>query len=147
LARLTARKLGIGAAMAAALFLLIQVVPVSRTNPPVTIDLPAPAPVKEILQRSCYDCHSNETRWPWYSRIAPVSWWMVEHVNEGRGDLNFSQWPVFDLESRQLFLRDIIEQLEEKNMPLRSYVWGHPGARLSDQDRALLLDWARAEIQ
>jgi len=138
------RKFAIGAAIPAALFLLIQLIPVARTNPPVNADLVAPAPVKDILRRACYDCHSHETRWPWYSRIAPFSWWLAEHVVEGRADLNFSQWPVFDFAARELILRDMEKQLVDGTMPLRSYVLGHPEARISDRDREILLEWVRA---
>jgi len=138
------RKLIISAAVLAALFLLIQLIPVEQTNPPVEADLAAPAPVTDILRRSCYDCHSHETTWPWYSRVAPFSWWLAEHVTEGRADLNFSQWPLFDFEARELMLRDIEKQLVDGTMPLRSYVLGHREARLSDRDREILLEWARA---
>ena len=133
----------LSAAVLAALFLLIQWVPIKRTNPPIEADLVAPEQVKNILQRACYDCHSHETRWPWYSRVAPISWWLASHVTAGRADLNFSQWPLFDLETRGLFLRDIEKQLVDGTMPLRSYTVGHPDARLSKEDRALLLEWAR----
>jgi hypothetical protein len=138
------RGFTISATALAALFLLIQLVPVTRTNPPIEADLVAPAQVKNILRRTCYDCHSHETRWPWYSRVAPVSWWLGAHVNAGRADLNFSQWPLFDLETRELFLRDIEKQLLDGTMPLRSYVRGHREARLSDRDREILLEWVRA---
>ncbi|MEN8006362.1 MAG: heme-binding domain-containing protein [Candidatus Krumholzibacteriota bacterium] len=137
------RKMFLGAALFAALFLAIQFVPADRSNPPVGADLVAPDRVKEILRRSCYDCHSHETRWPWYSRLAPVSWWLAGHVEEGRADLNFSQWPLFDLEARGHLLRDIEKQLVDGTMPLRGYVLGHREARLSDRDRDILLEWAR----
>jgi hypothetical protein len=138
------RGFTISATVLAALFLLIQLVPVTRTNPPIEAVVVAPAQVKNILRRTCYDCHSHETRWPWYSRVAPVSWWLAAHVNAGRADLNFSQWPLFDLETRELFLRDIEKQLLDGTMPLRSYVLGHREARLSDRDREILLEWVRA---
>ncbi|MCK9996617.1 MAG: heme-binding domain-containing protein [Candidatus Krumholzibacteria bacterium] len=138
------RKLIISAAVLAALILLIQLVPVEQTNPPVEADLVAPAPVKDILRRACYDCHSHETRWPWYGRVAPFSWWLAEHVTDGRADLNFSRWPIFDFEARELMLRDIEKQLMDGTMPLGSYVLGHREARLSDRDREVLLEWVRA---
>ena len=137
------RQLFLGAAVLAALFVLIQLIPVDLTNPPVETDLMAPVQVKEILKRACYDCHSHETRWPWYSRLAPVSWWLVAHVKAGRADLNFSQWPLFDLETRGLFLRDIEKQLADGTMPLSSYVVGHPEARLSVEEKTMLMEWAR----
>lgn len=142
--RLVSRKFFLGAALFAALFLGIQFVPSIRGNPPVEADLVAPVQVKEILRRSCYDCHSHETHWPWYSRIAPASWWLAGHVKKGRADLNFSQWPLFDLETRGHLLRDIEKQLTDGTMPLRSYTLGHREARLSDTDREILLEWTRA---
>jgi hypothetical protein len=133
-----------GAVVLAALFLLIQLKTVDRTNPPVEADLVAPAAVEEILRRTCYDCHSHETRWPWYSRLAPVSWWLANHVRLGRADLNFSQWPLFDYQAQGLFLRDIEKQLEDGTMPLRSYVLGHPEARITAAEKTLLVEWARS---
>jgi hypothetical protein len=120
----------------------IQFVPTTRTNPPVQSDVTAPAAVKAILRDACYDCHSNETRWPWYSRVAPVSWLVTDHVNEGREDLNFSEWPVFDFEEQALAFKDIREQVSGKKMPLRSYRILHSEARLSDAQRDTILQWA-----
>jgi len=122
----------------------LQLVPVDRTNPPVLSPISAPEEVAKILRRSCYDCHSHETRWPWYSRVAPLSWWIADHVEEGRGDLNFSDWPAFDFELQELAFRDIEKQIEKGEMPLRSYLILHPDARLSEADRQLLLRWARS---
>jgi len=138
------RKVIISAAVLAALFLFIQLIPVEQANPPVEADLVAPSQVTDILRRACYDCHSHETSWPWYSRVAPFSWWLAEHVSDGRADLNFSRWPLFDFEARELMLRDIEKQIVDGTMPLRSYVLGHREARLSDRDREILLEWARA---
>jgi len=134
--------LWIGAGLLA-VFVGLQFFGVERTNPPVMSDIGAPAEIDAILRRACYDCHSHETRWPWYSRIAPVSWWVVDHVDHGRGDLNFSKWPVFDFEEQDHALRDIEEQIVKGEMPLRSYLILHGEARLSDADRELLLRWAR----
>jgi hypothetical protein len=131
------------AAIAAALFAGIQLIPVSRTNPPVKSNVAAPAAVESILRRACYDCHSNETRWPWYSRVAPVSWWLAEHVEDGRKDLNFSEWPAFDFEEQDLVFADMTTQLRKDKMPPSSYRLGHPEARLDEQERAVLLEWAR----
>ncbi len=141
--RRVSRNILFGAAATAALFLLIQLKTVDRTNPPVEADLVAPAPIEGLLRRACYDCHSHETRWPWYSRLAPVSWWLDAHVRKGRADLNFSQWPLFDTETQGLFLRDIEKQLEDGTMPLRSYVLGHPSARLTAAEKTVLVEWAR----
>jgi hypothetical protein len=130
------------AAGALLLLLLAQLVPVERTNPPVTSDIDVSDEVRSILRRSCYDCHSHETRWPWYSFVAPMSWYVIDHVDHGRGDLNFSEWPTFDFEAQDLAFEDIREQLEKGEMPLTSYLLLHPSARLSEDDRQLLLRWS-----
>ena len=120
----------------------IQFVRPARTNPPATTELNAPAAVKEVLERSCYDCHSNHTTWPWYSGIAPMSWLVAWDVTRGRDKLNFTDWPVFDFELEDLLYERIHDQLRENRMPLRKYLWLHRNAVLSPADRRLLLDWA-----
>lgn len=125
-----------------AIVLLIQLVPAERTNPPVRTRVDAPQEVTAVLERACYDCHSHETRWPWYSRVAPVSWWVASHVEEGREDLDFSDWPAFDFEAQRLALKDVCEQIRKGEMPLWSYTLAHAEARLTAADRSLLLDWA-----
>jgi len=134
-----------GAGFAVAIVLaLIQLIPADRTNPPVRIDVDAPDEVKEILRRACYDCHSHETRWPWYSRVAPISWWIADHVEHGRGDLNFSEWPALDFYAQELAFKDIEEQITKGEMPLRNYTILHPEARLTDDERETILRWARS---
>lgn len=120
----------------------IQAIPVSRTNPPVRSEITVPDSVSPILRRSCYDCHSNETRWPWYSRVAPSSWFVSRHVEKGRSELNFSEWPHFDFEEQERAMHEIQEEIEDQEMPLKSYLLLHPDARLSDADRKVLLRWA-----
>lgn len=83
---------------------------------------------------------------PWYSYVAPVSWWVADHVHHGRGDLNFSQWPVLDLEELEHSFHDIDEQIAKGEMPLKSYLILHPEARLSEEDRAALRRWARSNF-
>jgi hypothetical protein len=132
-----------GAALIAAAILIgMQMIPVDRSNPPVQSEIQAPDSVMTILKRACYDCHSNQTNWPWYSYLAPASWFVVRHVNHGRGDLNFSEWPAFDFEAQELTMSDIHEQIEHEEMPLSSYLLLHPGARLTGDDRRILLHWA-----
>jgi len=133
-----------GVAVLAALFVVAQFIPVDYTNPPVQSDVQAPTQVKSILVKACFDCHSHETRWPWYSKIAPVSWWLSGHVRDGRKDLNFSIWPTYNFASQELIMREINKQVSEQKMPPRSYTVGHPEARLSGDERQILLDWARA---
>jgi hypothetical protein len=138
------RLLRSGGLLVLAVLLGIQFIPVERTNPEVRLDVSAPAQVDSILRPACYDCHSNETRWPWYSHVAPVSWFVAGHVHEGRGDLNFSEWPAFDFELQANLFHDIEEQVLKGKMPLRSYQLLHPEARLSQRDREVLLRWARS---
>ena len=126
------------------ILVVIQFFPAERTNPPVVAEIVAPEEVMTILDRACYDCHSNRTRWPWYSRVAPLSWWLVEHVDDGRGDLNFTEWPMLDFETQELAFHDIEEQIAEGEMPLFSYLLLHPGARLSEAEKRTLIDWAAA---
>jgi hypothetical protein len=121
-----------------------QLVPVDRSNPPVRSEVQAPPEVQAILRRACYDCHSHETRWPWYSHVAPVSWLVAHDVHEGRGDLDFSDWPRVDFEAQDLQLADIRKQMEKKKMPLAQYLLLHPDAKLSDADRAAIIAWTRA---
>jgi len=120
----------------------IQLVPVKRTNPPVTSKLQAPAAVDSLLRRACYDCHSHETRWPWYSHVAPMSWMVIHHVNEGRENLNFSTWPEMDFERQDQDMDDMWTQVRGGHMPLRSYLWIHHDARLNDADMDVLRTWA-----
>lgn len=127
-----------------AAFLLIQFYPVSRPNPPVDADLEAPADVKSILRRSCYDCHSNETDWPLYAYVAPVSWLVANDVEEGRAELNFSIWGRYDANKRVSKASEMIEWIDEGRMPLKKYVVLHPSARLSTEDVEVLRHWADA---
>ena len=138
------RAVGWSALILGALLIAIQFVPVARVNPPVKSDLQAPPEVKEILRGACYDCHSHESRWPWYSRVAPLSWWLADHIREGRADLNFSQWPLLDFEAQADALEDIAAQIKKGKMPLRSYRLAHPEARLDARQKGILLDWAGA---
>ncbi|MBL7802321.1 MAG: heme-binding domain-containing protein [Saprospiraceae bacterium] len=103
-----------------------------------------PAEVMTVLRSSCYDCHSNETVYPWYSKIAPVSWWVVDHVQEGREKLNFSTFGQLNAGERADALEEAGETIQEGEMPLRSYTWLHPGAKLSAANKSLLLNWLQA---
>jgi hypothetical protein len=131
------------AVVAAALFVAAQFVPVPNTNPPTETEVPAPAEVREVLRRACYDCHSNETVWPWYARVAPASWLLAWDVNEGREHLNFSTWNRLNDADRQHAFEEIQEEVESGAMPLPIYLPLHPEARLSDQDKVILATWVR----
>lgn len=133
-----------------ALLVAIQLIPVAKTNPAVdsTKTLLAgssvPPEVSEILQRSCQDCHSNRTTWPWYSHVAPVSWMVASDVNGGRRHLNLDEWGSYSVEKKQSRLTKICEELKSGDMPDSKYLLIHRGAKLTDAQRATLCDWAEA---
>lgn len=132
-------------------FVLIQFWRPTRSNPPVDQSLALQAhqqvstQIAGILDRSCQDCHANTTRWPWYTNVAPVSWFIADHVNEGRKQLNLSEWGKLPPNRRQKKLQEICEQVEEGFMPLNTYTPLHPGSKLSSEDVKLLCDWTNAE--
>lgn len=101
-----------------------------------------PPEVETILQNACYDCHSNETQYPWYNKIQPVAWWLANHVDEGKSELNFSMFATYNLKRQKHKLDEIAEQLREHEMPLESYTWIHKKARLNNDDIELLALWA-----
>lgn len=126
------------------LLLIIQILPVERENPPVGGELQAPAEVLSILERACYDCHSNQTSWPWYSRIAPVSWMVADHVEEGREHLNFSEWDSYALDKQTHKIEEVWEEIEEGEMPLWQYTLIHRDAVLSDQEKETIRQWSQS---
>lgn len=124
----------------------VQVFPAGRTNPPengpLTIE---DTEVADVFQRACADCHTNNTVWPWYSKVAPVSWWIVDHVEDGRSHLNLSEWDGLELDRKDHKLEEVVEVIEDGEMPLASYVRGHPEADLSDAEGAALIRWAEMQ--
>lgn len=119
-----------------------QLIPVPRTNPPVELDMPAPPEVKAILKASCYDCHSNETVWPWYSRVAPVSWLVSNDTEEGRSRLNFSTWNQFTPEQQSALLAAAMKQIRSGEMPPWFYTIKHMEGRITPEKLATLEAWA-----
>jgi hypothetical protein len=125
-----------------------QVIRPDRTNPPEDPDATAFAvlgvtpEVARIFQKSCLDCHSNRTQWPWYSNVAPVSWLVIHDVDEGRQHLNLSDWAGLPDYRAQHELEEICEHVRDGAMPLRQYVWIHREARLTDAEKAILCEWA-----
>lgn len=120
------------------LLVVIQLVPVGRDhpNPPVKAEPTWTSPdVRALAVRACFDCHSNETKWPWYSNVAPVSWLVSHHVDEGRGELNFSEW-----DRPQRHAKDAAEELREGEMPMKGYVLLHAEAKLTDAEKKQLGD-------
>jgi hypothetical protein len=132
-------------------FAVIQAIRPAKTNPSVdeTKTIHASAQISPevaaILERSCSDCHSSKTTWPWYSQIAPVSWFIVSDVNGGRKELSLSDWGTYDSKKKAHKLEELCEQVEAGEMPMASYVLLHPAARLSDSDKQLLCEWAKRE--
>jgi hypothetical protein len=140
------RVAALGFSVLALAFLAIQLVPIRRSNPPVEAEVPAAEEVRSILRRACYDCHSNETRWPWYSRVAPVSWLVAHDVREGREKLNFSTWNRLSTKKQVEALHESWEEVEEGEMPPWFYLPPHPDAQLSTRDRAALREWSRSTV-
>jgi hypothetical protein len=131
--------------VAVALLLAMQLVPVARTGRPGAVDrLDAPAQVAEALRLACYDCHSQATVWPWYSRIAPVSWLVAHDVVEGREHLDFSAWQTLGPRRRAKLLGQIAKDVEEGEMPPALYRFAHPEARLDEATRHAMVAWARS---
>ena len=123
--------------------ILIQFIPVNRNNPPVDNNLAISAPknVEAILKNSCYDCHSNETVWPVYSYIAPISWLVAKDVKNGREELNFSEWNKLDESKMEKKKKEIIEEISRDTMPMPIYLITHSTAKLSEEDKLLLKNW------
>ncbi|MCK7589923.1 heme-binding domain-containing protein [Subsaxibacter sp. CAU 1640] len=105
------------------------------TNPPENVKL--------ILKESCNDCHSDVTRYPWYSQITPVNYWMAEHIEDGKKHFNISNWNDNSIKRKDHKFDELIEMVEEREMPLPSYTWGHPEAKLSDEQIKSVIDWAK----
>ena len=103
-----------------------------------------PATIKNRLQVSCYDCHSNNTNYPWYSKIQPAAWYLKDHIQEGKDELNFNEWATYSDRRKNSKLRSIISQIEEDKMPLDSYILIHRDAILSDEDKRMIIDYMTA---
>ncbi len=135
---------------ALAVFLLIQLIPVRRDNPAavpaqdfIQVEQP-PDEIAQQIRRSCYDCHSYNTQWPWYSYVAPVSWLVANHVHEGREKVNFSTWGALSPRKKEHAIEEIIEYLDNEKMPLYSYTLIHRDARLDDQKRSALIAYFKS---
>jgi hypothetical protein len=103
-----------------------------------------PQDVQNILKKSCNDCHSNNTVYPWYAEIQPVAWWLNSHIEDGKKDLNFSEFATYRIRRQYKKLEEINELVKENEMPLDSYLWIHKDAKLSDQQKLTIANWAEA---
>jgi hypothetical protein len=136
------RKIAIGALVIFALVILMQLVPVTRKNYPVGGDFDGQEDVARILRRSCYNCHSNETSWPWYSWVAPASWLVTHDVNEAREHLNFSNWKAMRPDDQELAKKEIWQEIKRGDMPPGTYLIMHSVAKLSENEKSLIRSWA-----
>jgi hypothetical protein len=103
-----------------------------------------PADVQSILKTSCYDCHSNNTVYPWYAEIQPAAWWLADHIKEGKKELNFSEFASYRIGRQYRKLEEVNKEVKEGEMPLESYLWIHKNAKLSDEQRLTLANWVTA---
>lgn len=130
-------------------FIIIQFFPIDKTNPAMNDGMDflkiknTPEPIAKLIRNSCYDCHSNETKYPFYSNIQPVAWLLKNHIDEGRKELNFSTFATYEPKRQAHKLEEAAEYVEQKNMPLESYTLGHSDAKLSDEQRKQLVNYFR----
>ena len=129
--------------------LVIQLIQIKVPEPPKAgpqDEIKAPKEIMALLKKSCYDCHSNHTRWPWYSHIAPISWEVDSHVRDGRNWLNFSIWNRYNEEKKQKLYKGIAKSIDWK-MPPADYMWIHKDARLTPRERQAIKRWARSHVK
>jgi hypothetical protein len=131
-----------------AIIILIQFIRPEKNNSnnelnAISTVMDVPAEVQEILKTSCNDCHSNNTVYPWYSEIAPVSWYLASHVNEGKEHLNFSEWASYNENQQSHIIKDIEEELQDKKMPLKSYLIIHENAKMTEAQYKIMLNWVK----
>ena len=131
---------------------IMQFFRIDQSNPAVEqqkdiITLTQPSEeVAALLKDACYDCHSHETKYPWYANVAPISWMLAHHRDEGREEMNFSVWGEYSEKRSHHKLEESIEMIEEGEMPMESYVWFHPEADLSKEQKELLMEWFRSKM-
>ena len=133
------------------IFLSFQLIQIDKGNPSVNkkidynqITQTTPE-IQKILKKACYDCHSNEVKYPWYSSIAPISWFIKEHVNQGKEYVNFSEYGKYNRYQKEHINSSLYRVIENKTMPLNSYLWMHKEANLSEEEYVLLLNWFQTQ--
>lgn len=131
------------------LFILIQFIKIEKNDSKnelnaISTVMEIPVEVNKIIQTSCSDCHSNSTKYPWYSKIAPASWFLAQHIKEGKEHLNFSEWTTYNKDQKEHIIKDLKEVLNEREMPLKSYLLIHKDAKLTENQYQILYDWANA---
>ena len=134
-----------------AILIIIQFFKIDKSHPELSPDndylvvANAPQGIKSNITKSCYDCHSYQTTYPWYSNIAPVSWMINHHIDEGREHINFSEWGNYPLQKQTLVQEECMEEVEENGMPLKSYTMIHKDAKLSETAKEDLIKWFRSQ--
>lgn len=133
------------------IFLSFQLIQIDKENPSVDKKIDynrvtyASPEIQKILKKACYDCHSNEVNYPWYSSIAPISWFIKEHVNQGKEYVNFSEYGKYNHYQKEHINSSLYRVIENKTMPLNSYLWMHKEANLSEEEYVLLLNWFQTQ--
>ncbi len=132
-------------------FVGIQFIPTNRNQSDeilpsdITKVFEVPDNILQLLQNSCYDCHSNNTNYPWYNKIQPISWMLENHIQEGKEEVNFSRFGDYSTRKKKSKFKSIISQLKDGEMPLWSYTLIHRSAKLSEEERKMLVDWMQAQ--
>ncbi len=118
-----------------------------KSDNDISMAINVPSNVQQILETSCYDCHSNHTTYPWYTNIQPIGLWMQHHVDEGKEELNFSEFKTYKPKRQKHKLEEIAEQVNEHEMPLSSYTLIHKNAILTPEQNVALVSWAKQEFE
>ena len=108
----------------------------------ITHTVNVPVTILNRLKTSCYDCHSNKTNYPWYSNIQPLGWWLAHHIKEGKAELNFNDFSSYSKRRQMSKLKAIVESIQDGSMPLSSYTLIHQTAKLTREDKKIIMDWA-----
>jgi hypothetical protein len=138
------KRIGLGLL---AVLIIIQFFGIDKENPAIDTSkefmllAAPPADVAEMIKTACYDCHSHESQYPWYTSVAPISWWISHHIEEGRAELNFSTWGEYPAEKAAHKAEEAAEEIEEKHMPIKPYLITHGDARLTAAQRERLSTW------
>jgi hypothetical protein len=117
--------------------------PIIEENDLFSVEVGSPN-LTEVFKDACYDCHSNSTTYPIYAKISPVSFWIQGHIDHGKEHLNFSEWTTYSPEKRKHKLEECIEEIERNNMPLKSYTWLHADAKMTADQKNLVIEWCRS---
>ena len=132
-----------------AILIIIQIFRIDKSNPPIDTKIEfatvtnTPTAILQKLKAACYDCHSHEAKYPWYTSVQPVAWWIKGHIKGGMQHLNFSEWGTYDAKKQSHKIEEMIEEIESRHMPLKSYTWMHADAKLSDADIVEINDWLK----